>query len=298
MATLPDVSAARQAELLDGAVDFHVHTAPDTTPRYAIDLDVAREAREAGMRAVVVKSHIVPTAGRVDVTNRELDFEDPALYGGVTLNGSAGGVNPAAVEVALDLGGKIVWLPTVWSENHAAQAREAGVERFAGVRVPDPDEDVPVVVDGELTPAAREVVELVAEADAVLGTGHLSAEEAIVVAEACADAGADCLVNHALFRVVDASTEQLARLVELGATIECCAYAHVEEGTPPTTDRIADAVDRFGPGSVLLATDFGQVGNPPAPGLARFAEAVCAAGVDEADVRRMLTETPADLLGI
>ena len=292
---LPTISAERTAELLDDAIDLHVHTAPDVIPRYATDLDTGREAIDAGMRGVVVKSHIVPTAGRVELTNLELDR--PILYGGVTLNGGVGGINPAAVEIALDLGADVVWLPTAWSRNHAGIARQAGTTHFMGQRVPDADEDISLLEDGELPPALLEVVDLVAAEDAVLGTGHVSPEESIAVAEACADAGARCLVNHAFFRVVDASLEEQERLVDLGATVEYCAYS-LQSTDGHTVDRIAEAVDRLGPEHCALATDFGQEGNAPAEGLARFAEAVVRAGVDEDDIRLMVTETPAHVLGL
>ncbi|HEX2185838.1 MAG TPA: DUF6282 family protein, partial [Chloroflexota bacterium] len=47
---------------LGGAIDLHVHAAPDVRERKADMLTVARAAHEAGMRAVVFKSHHEPTA--------------------------------------------------------------------------------------------------------------------------------------------------------------------------------------------------------------------------------------------
>jgi hypothetical protein len=47
---------------LKGAVDIHIHQDPDSAPR-AIDADdVARQAKAAGMRAVVLKNHWEDTA--------------------------------------------------------------------------------------------------------------------------------------------------------------------------------------------------------------------------------------------
>jgi hypothetical protein len=283
------------ADLLAGAVDLHVHTAPDLVERFESDVALARDAREAGMRGVVVKSHVVPTAARVDLVNEAVG--DELLYGGVACNGSVGGLNRDAVETALELGADIVWLPTAWSANHAAQAREAGVERFVGQRVPDEDEAIPVARDGEVTAATRTIVDLVAEHDAVVGTGHATPDEIEAVATTCADAGVDCLVNHPCFRVVDVPLDQQERLAELGAVMEYCAYS-VRSTDGHSIDRVAEAVERVGPENAVLATDYGQAENPPVPGLREFAEAVADAGLPRETVRQCLTKTPAELLGL
>jgi hypothetical protein len=282
---------------LEGAVDVHVHSAPDLVDRYETDVALARDAVDAGMAGVVVKSHVVPTVGRVDLVNEAVGADVDVLHGGVALNGSVGGVNPDAAEVALDLGAKIVWLPTAWSANHAGRARADGVERFAGQRVPDPDEDLRVAVDGELTDDARRVVDLVADHDAVLATGHVSADEATAVVDACADAGVRVLVNHPFFRVVDLPIERQVALADCGAVMEYCALS-LRNTEGHDVGRVAEAVRRIGPERCLLATDYGQADNPPVPGLARFADSLVSAGVDRETVRALLTETPKRVLGV
>lgn len=281
------------SDILDGAIDLHVHTAPDLVERFESDVELARDAREAGMAGVVVKSHVVPTAGRVDLVNEAVG--DDLLHGGVACNGTVGGLNRDAVETALELGGRIVWLPTAWSANHASQAREAGVERFVGQRVPGPDEEIPVAENGEVTDATRTIIDLAARYGATVGTGHATPDEIEAVAEACADAGVDCLVNHPCFRVVDIPLDRQERLADSGAVMEYCAYS-VESTEGHTVERVAEAVERVGPENAVLATDYGQAENPPVPGLREFAEAVVDAGVSREMVRRCLTETPARLL--
>lgn len=281
--------------LLEGAVDVHVHTAPDLVERFQSDVALAHAVQDAGMRGAVVKSHVVPTAGRVDLANEALG--EQVLYGGVALNGSVGGVNPDAAEVALDLGARFVWLPTAWSHNHASQARDADVERFVGQRVPDADEELHVADDGDLTPETQRVVDLVADHDAVLGTGHVHPDAIETVVDACADAGARCLVNHPFFRVLDLSVERQAALADRGAVMEFCGYA-VQSTEGHTVERVAAAVERLGPENCLVATDFGQASNPPVEGLARFASALVDAGLDRETVRQLLCETPADVLGL
>ncbi len=282
-------------KLPGGAIDCHVHTAPDLVERYETDVALAREAIAADMGGVLVKSHVLPTVGRVDLVNEAVGEE--VLYGGVALNGSVGGLNPDAVETALELGARVVWLPTAWSHNHASQARAAGTERFVGQRVPGPEEDIRVAEDGEVTPATREVVDLVAEHDATLGTGHASPDEIEAVVDACADAGVRCLVNHPFFRVVDLPIDRQVELADRGAVMEYCAYA-VESTDGHSVDRVTEAVERVGADNALLATDFGQAENPPVQGLAAFAAAVEDAGVDRETVEMLVTATPERVLGL
>lgn len=283
-------------DLLDGAIDLHVHTSPDVIDRYQNVVDLADEALEAGMEGVVVKNHVVPTVGQAAAANHAVGSE--VLHGGVVLNGAVGGVNFDAVEVALTMGGKIVWLPTVWSVEDGPRARADGHEYLRGIRVPDAGQDVEVAPGGELTETAERIIELVAEHDAVVATGHLGVEETVAVAEACEDHGARCLIQHPFARYIDGSLDVMETLVDLGAYLEFCALTLVIYDDHELAD-VARAIDHIGPEHCLLATDFGQVGNPPpVSGFGEFAADVVDAGVPEDTVRQLVTENPAEVLGI
>ena len=281
--------------LPEGAIDVHVHTAPDLIDRYESDLQLAHEAVNAEMGGIVVKSHVVPTAGRVDLVNEAIGEE--VLYGGIALNGSVGGLNPDAVETALELGGKIVWLPTAWSTNHATQARNAGETRFVGQRIPEKHEDIPVAREGEITDVTQNIIDLVGEYTATIGTGHVSPAEVDAIVDACADAGVTCLVNHPCFDVVDIPLDQQASLAERGAVMEYCAYS-TQSTEGHSVERVVEAVERIGPENCLLATDFGQASNPPVSGLASFVDAVVDAGLDRSDAEQTITSTPSRVLGL
>ncbi|WIV66396.1 DUF6282 family protein [Natrialbaceae archaeon AArc-T1-2] len=278
---------------LEDAIDVHVHTAPDLVERAQDDLALARDALAAGMDGVVVKSHVLPTADRVAAVNRAVG--EDVLAGGIALNGTVGGINPDAVETALELGAAIVWLPTLWAANHASRARAAGETHFVGQRVPSADEELVVARDGEVVPEMRAVIDLVAEYDAVVATGHVSPAEIEAVVDACVDAGATPMINHPFFRVTDLSIDRQADLADSGAVMEYCAYA-IESTPGHTVERVAEAIERLGPDSCVLATDYGQADNPAVPGLASFGQAVYEGGVPESTVRTCLTETPSELL--
>jgi len=98
--------------LLKGAIDFHIHSAPDVYPRLLNDVELALSAKENGMRAILVKNHYFETAGRAQIASDVADFK---VFGGIALNLTNGGINKHAVKMALKLGAKQVWLPTVHS---------------------------------------------------------------------------------------------------------------------------------------------------------------------------------------
>jgi len=292
---VPDTVSAEARDLLAGAIDMHVHTAPDQIERWGTDPDVARAARDAGMDGVVIKSHVVPTMDRAAVTNELLGEE--LLYGGIALNGAVGGLNSEAVTVALNQGARVVWLPTVWNAHHARIARAEPVDVLAGFTVPGPDAELRIEQDGAVTGAVAEIINLVAEHDAVLATGHSSPAAIETVVEAGADAGATVVVTHPFFHVVDLPIETQHRLAEMGAVLEFCAFS-LQNSPEHSIDRIVDAVDRIGAESCVLATDFGQVDNPPVEGFARCLDDLLDAGLDRATLEQLVQGTPARLLGL
>src|SRR3989442_1182244 len=105
-------------ELLKNAIDIHVHSSPDLYRRISDHFEVARAARDAGFRALVIKSHNFGTAARALMVQKEIDGID--VFGSLVLNLATGGLNPVAVETAIKYGAKQIYLPTVDSANHAS----------------------------------------------------------------------------------------------------------------------------------------------------------------------------------
>ena len=53
-----------------GAVDLHCHPYPDLFPRLADDFDIVRAARDAGMKAILLKCHHENTVSRAYLVQR------------------------------------------------------------------------------------------------------------------------------------------------------------------------------------------------------------------------------------
>jgi hypothetical protein len=45
----------RVLDLLEGAIDIHIHSAPDVYPRILNDIELALQAKDMGMRAILIK---------------------------------------------------------------------------------------------------------------------------------------------------------------------------------------------------------------------------------------------------
>src|SRR6202051_4101033 len=85
-----------RAQTLTGAIDIHAHSDPDGTPRSIDAIDLAKLARSRGMRAIVLKNHYEPTASLAYIVRKEVPGIE--VFGGISLDLTNGGVNPAAVE--------------------------------------------------------------------------------------------------------------------------------------------------------------------------------------------------------
>ena len=69
---------------LNEVIDLHVHTAPDVRPRLLDDIELARVAAAAGMRALLLKSHHTITADRATIAEKQVN--GIRIFGGIVLN--------------------------------------------------------------------------------------------------------------------------------------------------------------------------------------------------------------------
>src|ERR1700739_1548372 len=112
------IALSANAQTLNGAIDMHTHSDPDGVPRKIDAIDLARLAKQHGMRAIVLKNHYEPTASLAYVVRKEVPGIE--IFGGISLDLTIGGVNPAAVEHMTHVTGgwgRVVWMPTFDAEN-------------------------------------------------------------------------------------------------------------------------------------------------------------------------------------
>lgn len=276
---------------LTGAADLHCHFGPDAHRTRSVDaFAAAREAADAGHRALVLKSHDAPTASLAWAVQHDVG-DTVSVFGGICCDREVGGVNPAAVEVALRLGARIVWLPTLSSRQDVVNgvAARLGIPG-PGLTVTDPD--------GALLPETRAVLDLVHEHDAVLATGHVSAAEHYAVVHDFARRGR-VLVTHAREELAGPNLDiaQCAELAELGAWIELCAMTCVGALATRSVADVVATIRAVGVERITLGTDFGQAVNPhPAAGFQSYADALWAEGLTDDEIRTMACTNPCALL--
>lgn len=280
---------------LSGAVDLHVHSAPDVYPRSLDDLEVARAAEAAGMAAILLKSHHTLTADRAALVDERVGI---AVRGGLALNLTVGGFNPVAVETAIAFGARQIWMPTL----HARQALRTGTaEMFVQEARKGHAGLVAFDEDGAPVPGLLPILEMVRDAGIILGTGHLAPEESLALLALGGETGIErMLVTHPMMSFTRFSVAQMQRAVELGTRLEFVALAcrpDWPESMPATAT--AEAIAAVGAAHCVLSSDGGQASNPSAPQmLLAFAEDLAREGVSEESLRRMLRENPALLLGL
>jgi hypothetical protein len=272
------------SQLLAGAFDCHVHSYPDVVPRKLNDLDLVRQARRAGMRALVLKGHHGCTCERAYLLNQL--FPDFQVFGGVVLNDTAGGFNPHAVEAALKMGAAQIWMPTKSAANHQAHlGGRGGLSILDGAR---------------LRPAVVDVLRLAAAADAIVATGHLSPEESRILTEEALALGVRRIsVTHPEWGVTAMPIETQQRLAaHAGVYFERCLVSTCPElaFTVPFAE-LARQIRAVGPGTTIAATDHGLPSLPaPAEAMANLIRQLLAEGFSEAEVRLMVQTNPAKLL--
>jgi len=294
---VPDAEAD---SLLVGAVDLHQHPGPSPFPRRMSILDAARDAAGAGFRAIVAKSHhhsmvtdilALQTAGLQELSTQ--------VYGGIALNRTVGGLNPYAVELALRMGGRMVWFPTLSSAAHVHHHED----HDTGFPTPEvdlrPNEIISILDDsGAVLPEVRDILSVIAGEDAVLTCGHLGIAESQALIDAALEAGVQrIVVNHPVF-VVGASVEQAAAWARQGVYIEHCAVMYY--GKPERRrdlDELLSFIKAVGVERTIISSDSGQKTNPlPVTLFRRAARGLLDAGLPEEDIRRLVGANAGQLL--
>lgn len=243
---------------LNGVIDMHVHSNPDLRIRAYDDIELMEAGIRAGARAIVIKTHQGTTMDRAYLCNRYNEIvhggdNNFTMFGSITLNRVVGGINPVAVETALKLGAKVVWLPTQSAKGHLEKMGQ------------DVSKCVEVTRDGKLLPEVKEVLRLVKEHDAVLGTGHISPEESFIVVDEAKNMGIDkVVITHPEWWIVGMSMEDQLRLVkEYDVYLERCYAQNMGGGAYKSNlPENVEVIKTCGYKNVMISTDGGQVENP------------------------------------
>jgi Family of unknown function (DUF6282) len=272
---------------LEGAIDVHIHSAPDSRPRSVTAIEAASMARRYGMRAIVLKNHFTETASLAYVVSQVVPGIE--VYGGISLDRTVGGVNPSAVENMANMTGRlgrIVWMPT-FDSVHDLLSDTPAADRVAVSR------------NGELLPEVLRVLEIIKQYDLTLATGHSGPEDSLLLIRAAKAAGIErIVVTHPASPRIEMSIPMQNEAAGLGALLEYPIALGLADGELPFDEFVAD-IRAVGPEHVVLSTDLGQPLRPtPADGFAGMLGRLAAAGFTHAELDVMSKQNPASLLGL
>lgn len=265
-----------------GSIDIHVHAAPDPIASRRYDaIDLARAARDAGMRGFIFKSHEYPTAPAAYILSKLIP--EILVFGAVSLDDEVGGLNPSALEASARMGARKVWMPT-FSARHWKRWRNL---QGNGITILDEQQ--------RLLPVVDDILSIVKQHDMILGSGHLSTEEQLALVGEARRRGIKTVVTHADFWI---PVEAQAEMARQGAYIEH-AYIACTPGHSSTPAQIATAIRAAGPEQSILSTDLGQAENmSPPEGLRVFIAAMLRCDFAPQEVERMVKRNPAALLNL
>ena len=276
-------------QLMVGAIDLHVHGAPEPIegPRRINLFELARQAKDAGMKGIVIKSLRFGTITVTALVNEIIN--SPVLIGSLVLNRNVGGLNPDVVETHVRSGAKIIWLPTI---SAAAHIKASGNSKDQGISILDQN--------GKLIPEMIKIMQILSKHKSVLATGHVSKAEVFAVTAEARSRGIEVIITHPLAgpRGPLISTAEAQELAGMGAYIEF-TFAHCMPPMTMSPEEMSGFIKVIGPEHCVLSTDFGQRFNPPAiEGFRMMLDALLRLGrLTEDELTIMVKVNPCRILG-
>ena len=288
--------------ILTGSIDCHVHAGPGIFGRTGDAINFAKQARAYGIRGIVLKNHQGITSDTATLVNKMVSGVD--VYGGVVLNRYVGGINPYAVEIAIRLGAKIVWMPTQWTKHHTDTFGAAQYKHMKQIKsvVDLPMKGISILDEkGEITPETKQVLQIVKEADVALATSHLTKEEIKILVKEANKMGINkIIITHITFTELwKWSIQEQRELVDMGATIEHVAVYCMENRYLVSPKEVVEMIEGVGYKNVLIGSDCGQLRLPAPPEALRlFVGMLLDEGTEEYKIHYMMKDNPIRLLGL
>lgn len=296
IATIDDGVADR---LLTGAVDLHVHSGPSTMARQLDHFQAVEQAAGAGMRGIMFKDHHYSVAPFIPIMERVLGHLDVAMFGGLVLNNTTGGLNPFVVDAQLNQGAKLVWMPTAQSANHIRSSHRKS--RLASNVQLKPSPGITVVdAYGEILDEVKQILDSIAAFDAILSSGHLHVWEIWKLFQEARKRGVKrLLVNHPMYGL-HFTYEDIKEMAEFGALIEQSACLYVDSRFNVfSPQELKEHILAAGVAHSSIGSDLGQVDNPsPVEGMRQAIKLCLALGFTEDEVRLMVRDNPSKLVGL
>jgi len=214
---------------------------------------------------------------------------------------ASGGINPHAVDHAVKLGGKIVWMPTLSAANHI-KAMSAGNSTFpkTSQKMLDPIPLSALDANRKLTDDTKKVIDLIAEADIILAGGHLPASELHILFDEAARRGVKkMMVNHPTY-IVGCSDTDIRQLVARGVKMEHSICMFIEgKSLKYSPDDLAHLIEVAGVDNTILSSDLGLQGSQrPVDGFRSITQILLDLQMPRAAIRKLISDNAAGFLNL
>jgi hypothetical protein len=297
-----DSRANQIRDLLVGAVDLHCHSGPAAMPRILDHHEAMLDAAAAKFRALVYKDHFYLGTAHAVILEKLFPETGVRLFSGLALNNASGGFNPHAVDHAIKLGAKIIWLPTLSAQHHIDAQTSGQAKTFpkTSQKMLDPIGLTALDANGRITDPVKQILDLIAEGDIIVAGGHLSAAELCLVFDEARSRGVrKMIINHPTY-IVGCTDADIRTLVGLGAYMEHSICMFVEGRSKKfTPQQLAHLIEVAGVDRTVLCSDLGLVGSPrPVDGYREVVGHLLDLQVGEADIRAMIGGHAAKLLNL
>jgi len=287
----PQFDMDRVWKLMEGAIDFHVHSKPDAyMPTPYDDFEIAKDASRVGMKAIVFKCHSMSSARTTYFVQKMIDQwaaengrKSVDIFGGVVLNYCVGGLNPEAVNVCHRVGGRFVWLPNLDASFHR---KVMGME--GGIEVLDENNNI--------VPPLKEIFSMIAEVDMILAMGHQSTRERFILIDEAKKFGIKRIeVIHPNQVTCKMTVDQMKICADKGAYIGY--YSSNFRPLQWSWDEFMQLYKTVGPDRIIAATDTGIFMSPsPAEAMRLYITGMLVRDVPDKDVAKMVKTNPGALL--
>lgn len=301
--TVPEADPAVVDQLMQDAVDLHIHSGPSLMPRRLDHVEALREADAAGMAAIVLKDHYYPTMPIATLLNAHLGLKTKAI-GSIVLNNPLGDFNVHAVDYALKQGARIVWMPTAHAKNHLDHYKS---DQKFDQKFPQSTQALmqPKALSllngsGQVVDEVKAILDLIAAADAVVSGGHHHIGELWAFYEEAKKRGVKrLLLNHPTY-VNEASFQDITQLVGMGVKMEHSVCMFVPSiFTLFDREHLNQVVDAAGVDNTFFGSDLGQKGNPtPVEGYRQLIAILLDLGYSHAQIRKMVAGNAAEIVGL
>jgi hypothetical protein len=279
-------------EILEGAIDHHIHAYPDFVYRCQDMVESAIDAAEAKMRGVGYKDHFFNTGQAAYLTQRHIDHlvetgvleHRVEVYGGIGLNF---GMNVEMVETALQYPNmKVIWFPTFKAVGYYRNIGQSG--------------GIPLIDDNDkVLPEVEKILELSVEGKVGVGLGHTDFKELYPVAKKAKEIGARTVLDHPLLELNKLTFEEMKELADLGVYVGAYCQPMIPSIYQPVADPMetVELIKYIGADRCIIGGDFGQVLHIKSiEGDRIFVRALLGFGIPKEDIIKMFRNNPAKLL--